>query len=399
MTTWRIGLGAVVLALLGAMAVPAAADGDVVSVFESGGISPETSQAVDESAGGRAVLDEHRGTLRMMAVERDGSPVQSFEPGYGVPMSVVAWDLPDGVGVLDRDVIGAILEGGIAMSERSAALRGAHVGDVVHIEGWNGLSTQFIISAIFPDEVLHWAELAISLDTADRIGFERVSRQYFRGDATVAAELQALMGDLPVRITSDPTSVDRSDFVMATIELKERFGEFSFRRLRGDNIDIEDAWVDENIVTVVVPPLGQFRCHRAVVPYVRSVIADLERTGLLAEIDPVDFQLAGGCYNARLIRGGDKGFALSRHSWGIAIDINPSTNRFEGDVTLSDDFGQTFRDWGFAWGANWIVKDGMHFEWTHVSVPEHRSCSLFTAERSGAPGVTWTIVNRATPCL
>ena len=116
---------------------------------------------------------------------------------------------------------------------------------------------------------------------------------------------------------------------------------------------------------MVHPRLGEFRCHRAVLPAIEGALDELERLGLADEIDPMDFQAAGGCYNARLARGGDldRGFALSRHSWGVAIDFNPSTNGFGVEPSLSEDFGQVFRDWGFAWGAGWRVPDPMHFEW------------------------------------
>jgi hypothetical protein len=67
-----------------------------------------------------------------------------------------------------------------------------------------------------------------------------------------------------------------------------------------------------------------------------------------------------------MMRGGDKGYALSRHAWGVAIDFNPSTNPFGGEVTISEDIGEVFRRWGFSWGATWTVPDGMHFEWVRI---------------------------------
>ena len=398
MTRWS-PLVAGLLVLMAGAAVPSeAGSGELVSVFESGGISDSTRLAVDDAARGRAVLEEHRGTMRLMAVERNSESIQEFSPGFGAPMSIVAWDLPDGLGVLDRDLIGIIRDGGVVMSERSAALRGAQRGDLMTIEGWNGVEVEFAVGALVSEEVLNWAEIGMSIETADRLGFERISRLHFAGSAEAARTLREGLGDAPIRVTGSTESRDATDFVMSSIELKERFGEFSFRPLAGDRIDIDDAWVDEHIVDVDVPTLGPFRCHRLVVPYVRSALADLERSGLLEEIDSADFQAAGGCFNARLIRGGDKGFALSRHSWGVAIDINPSTNRYDDVVTLSDEFGQTFRDWGFAWGAGWLRSDGMHFEWTHVSVPESRNCSTLSLQPSVIPGVGWTIVDRLSPC-
>ena len=60
-----------------------------------------------------------------------------------------------------------------------------------------------------------------------------------------------------------------------------------------------------------------------VVPYIRAALDEVERSGLAAELDRADFQLAGGCYNPRFNRGADPGYSLSRHSWGIASGFQP----------------------------------------------------------------------------
>ena len=83
----------------------------------------------------------------------------------------------------------------------------------------------------------------------------------------------------------------------------------------------------------------------------------------------MDFQTAGGCYNPRLIRGGDKGGAVSRHAWGVAVDLNPSTNRYGGAITLDRQVAEIFHYWGFAWGGGWVFTDGGHFEWKQL--PAH----------------------------
>ncbi len=313
-------------------------------------------------------------------------------------MSVSSWDPAAAAALLPQPVPMLLALDGVVMSERSAALRGAAVGDTIVLEGWNAALVELEIVGIVADADVGWAELVMNRVVAESLGLSRVSLVATPGDDDDAAELRSRLADLPVRVTGPGDDVDRTDFVLPTVMVKERFGEFSFRPTRGDSIEIDPAWEDANIVTVDMEPLGLFECHRLVVPYIRSAIEDLRSGGLLAEVDPADFQLAGGCFNARLIRGGDRGFALSRHSWGIAIDINPSTNRYEGDVSLSEEFGQTFRDWGFSWGAGWLRPDGMHFEWARIGVPEARSCSATTLAPSRIPGVSWTIVERAGPC-
>ncbi len=66
---------------------------------------------------------------------------------------------------------------------------------------------------------------------------------------------------------------------------------------------------------------------------------------------------------------------LSVHTFGIAVDINPSANPFCGvpqpcrcyNDLITDmprEFVQAFRDAGFEWGGDWKDHpDPMHFEW------------------------------------
>ena len=86
-------------------------------------------------------------------------------------------------------------------------------------------------------------------------------------------------------------------------------------------------------------------------------------------------QTAGGIYNRRLIRGSKK---ISRHSWGIAIDINVAYNQFlvkppsTFDVknmrvfTKDHPIVSLFQRYDFEWGGNWKNHpDGMHFEFAN----------------------------------
>lgn len=72
-------------------------------------------------------------------------------------------------------------------------------------------------------------------------------------------------------------------------------------------------------------------------------------------------------YNSRSKRGGG---GLSLHSYGIALDINPSANpqqggaRSEIQTDIPASIIEVFRKNGFQWGGDWIGEaDPMHFEW------------------------------------
>lgn len=66
---------------------------------------------------------------------------------------------------------------------------------------------------------------------------------------------------------------------------------------------------------------------------------------------------------------------LSPHAYGIAVDVNPSTNpccgvtqpcRCYNDLItdIPPDFVQAFKNAGFVWGGDWMDHpDPMHFEW------------------------------------
>ena len=340
-----------------------------VRVSESGGLSPRTLAALDTMAAVLGVQPTvmQSGTIRMHAVTRSGTVIQSFDPGFAVPMAFTAVD-PVGAAPLLGAEISAGLGEGVVMSVGSAALRGAEVGDEITLEAWNGSFHVLELAAIVPDASMGWSELLFDSETATLLGIERPSLALMWGVNTTVVDLlaRAVLGDAPIRV-SGPGSESEPfvDGVLPMVEIKQRFGEFSFRPLGSDRIETDDAWYEANIVTVELPRLGEFQCHRLVLPAIRGALGELEATGLAEEIDPVDFQLAGGCYNPRLARGGDldRGFAISRHSWGIAIDFNPSSNGFGLESSLTEDFGQVMRDWGFAWGAGWRVPDPMHFEW------------------------------------
>lgn len=76
------------------------------------------------------------------------------------------------------------------------------------------------------------------------------------------------------------------------------------------------AWDKNTKVTTM-------RCHQLVAENFKSVFNDLLAHYGLAEIQRLGIDLFGGCFNFRAMRGGSD---YSRHSWGIAIDLDPERN-------------------------------------------------------------------------
>jgi hypothetical protein len=341
----------------------------VLTIGEVGGLSPEVEAVITSAAErfGARWATFHRGTLRLVSVERNDEMVQEAPLGYFYPMATAAVDAGRAVPLLGEETATALAEGGLVFGATSAGLRGATVGDRVTLVGWDGRTYQFEIGAVVPDEVIGWAELALDVDVAAEIGFERASFVAIWDYGSEDELLLAMWSQLPdtrlfIDVQFDP---DDPDAVLPVVLVKERFGEFAYRPTSGDRVILDSEWRRANIVDVDLPYLGPFRCHQELVPVLEGVLEEIEAAGLAGMIDYRDFQIAGGCYNPRLIRGGDKGGAVSRHTWGIAIDINPGDNPYGGEVGMDERIGEIFRDWGFAWGAGWKYADGGHFEWTH----------------------------------
>ena len=81
-------------------------------------------------------------------------------------------------------------------------------------------------------------------------------------------------------------------------------------------IEIDPDWVEANIVTETLPLIGPMRCHRDYVAKLRVVMEWLEANGHDRVITRSSNR---GCFNQRFIAGRRD---LSRHAWGVAVDIN-----------------------------------------------------------------------------
>lgn len=67
----------------------------------------------------------------------------------------------------------------------------------------------------------------------------------------------------------------------------------------------------------------KMRCHKLVANDFINVFNDLIECYGFDKIKELGIDLFGGCFNFRSMRGGSD---YSRHSWGIAIDLDPERN-------------------------------------------------------------------------
>lgn len=70
--------------------------------------------------------------------------------------------------------------------------------------------------------------------------------------------------------------------------------------------------------------IKKFSCHKKVAPHLERIFArTLEYYGE-TKLKDLRLHYFGGCLNVRKMRGGK---ALSMHSWGIAVDLDPERNQ------------------------------------------------------------------------
>ena len=337
-----------------------------VYAWQSGGFSNDAISGIIEAANNAGAIAElnHIGTLGVHDIVRDGTYLQRSTPGWSVAFTARAVDPSTAAVFHGSDVATALQNGHVVMSRASADIRGARVGDVVVFSGWDLQIHTRTIGAIVPGSRVSGSELTFGVEDAKAFGFDRPSSIWIVGmDQLSVLETQLSAVAEAEQWVRWSRSWDASgpNSTLGTTRLKQLLGEFEYRPTSGDYIEIDPRWVESNIVRAELPILGRWRCHRAILPALTAALAEIEAQGLAGLIDVADSR-NGGCWVARQIRGSSGG-AISRHAWGLAVDLNPSSNPFGGEPTMDLRIVEIFRANGFAWGGTWSRPDGMHFEW------------------------------------
>jgi len=154
---------------------------------------------------------------------------------------------------------------------------------------------------------------------------------------------------------------------LTNAQVKRIFGSFNYTTNKNGSINIQGGWAVNNIVKIIVANKTIW-CHRLVADSLQwaLVAADAQRL--------IDWSDRGmGCFVPRLTKRLSGGYSasLSRHAWGIAIDLNPT--RYPYGTTKQQP--QALLDIMSKRGFEIVVKkDPMHFEFTGF-VNEHTSGS------------------------
>ena len=307
------------------------------------------------------VIDQ--ATLELVGVERAGRIAQITKYPFSFPLSTISLGPIAAAELFGPVTAKAVRANEAVLSKTSSRLRKAQVGDTLVIRHWEQPQTliRLRVGAVVPDDDAGSSELLISRINAIEIGFSRPSRIVAWGKIDrVASAWEELVPASYLRRSATPPNIDS---VLSQAELKVTYGEFTVRRDRG-RLESDPEWTKRNVFAFNYPILGRISCHRQMQVPLQRALTEIFQAGLADLIDVRDTKRSGGCYSAREIRTakGTSGRNLSRHSWGAAVDINPSSNRFGEKPTMDPRIVYVFRRNGFAWGGTWSIPDGMHFE-------------------------------------
>ena len=298
------------------------------------------------------------------SVDAEGRAHDVVADGFRIPVTVMALEPATYLDALatvppeDAEQLLRLASGEVLLSTSSAALRGLGPGARVAVGEADGLRVVGVVG----DRTARGSEFLVHLDDADVVGLgdrEALLMRYATWSADAFDDhVGAIDSDLRVWH-------DRGDerLVLSQVELKQRFGEFAFRLILNQReVEMDRAFVAEHITIERMPVLGNVRCHRLIMDDLRAALEEVVAAGLEDWLAPRRY---GGCYHPRRIAFGREN--LSRHSWGIAIDLNVDFTLPGAGPVPPDEFIAIMGRHGFRWGGDFAAPDNHHFEWVGES--------------------------------
>ena len=323
---------------------PVVRDGEsVLLVWTSGGLPRGLRAdvaAIDGVTGVTEVLGDH------LALSARGGTLD---------VDVLAIDPPSYASMVppsERNAFERLGGSDAIISRTSAALRDVRVDDRVELADGRSLR----VARVVDDEIVGAAELVVATGSLDDVNTPRYLLVRFSGTrAAVEASIRlAIPAELGVRFrTPDEAEILRhGDAVLPQSWIKRDFGEWIDTDPTAA-IGLDPAFAT-NIERFTVDHLGTVRCHLAIEDPLRLAIAALPpaTAALLDDTTAVCFEP----------RGSATGGGPSRHTWGIAIDLDIALHtKTEGQPP--EGLVQAFTQAGFVWGGDWLDPDPTHFEW------------------------------------
>ena len=270
----------------------------------------------------------------------------------------------------DEESAQAIRDNKIVISELTASRYELNVGDYVNLVGLNSEIIPIEVGKVINDSKIGWFEGVVNKELGFKLGIYR-NIQAIIWDSHInenfLIELHKNINYRKVKLTFRENRVNKN-WVLPTALVKEMFGDFQIKERDGVWITTEPEWREENIQNKRMPILGITRCHRLMWEPLEGALNQILEEGLEEYLSIEEWRSSGGCYAPRRINRFDAGGSISRHAWGIAIDINTKSGYPPRVVEI-------FNDWGFAWGGTWTSPDEMHFELRDLSASVSKTSS------------------------
>ncbi len=270
----------------------------------------------------------------------------------------------------DADTADVINSGMLVVSSLTSERYQLEVGDIVNFVGLNNEKIALEVGKIIKDSTLGWFEIVVNKEVGYKLGIFR-NIQAIIWDSKVSEnffiELHKNIEYRKVKFTYKKPSPNKN-WVLPNALVKEMFGDFQIKERDGVWITTEPEWREENIQNKRMPILGNTRCHRLMWEPLEGALNQILEEGLEGYLSIEEWRSSGGCYAPRRISRFDAGGSISRHAWGIAIDINTKSGYPPRIVEI-------FNSWGFAWGGTWTSPDEMHFELRDLSASISKSSS------------------------
>ena len=270
----------------------------------------------------------------------------------------------------DEESAQAIRDNKIVISELTASRYELNVGDYVNLVGLNSEIIPIEVGKVIKDSKIGWFEGVVNKELGFKLGIYR-NIQAIIWDSHInenfLIELHKNINYRKVKLTFRENRVYKN-WVLPTALVKEMFGDFQIKERDGVWITTEPEWREENIQNKRMPILGITRCHRLMWEPLEGALNQILEEGLEKYLSIEEWRSSGGCYAPRRINRFEAGGSISRHAWGIAIDINTKSGYPPRVVEI-------FNDWGFAWGGTWTSPDEMHFELRDLSASVSKTSS------------------------
>ena len=255
-----------------------------------------------------------------------------------------------------------IKENKIIISKLTAEQYSVNIGDKLVLVGMNEIITEVEVGEIIPDSEIGWFEALVSKDVGYELGINR-NIQAIIWDSKITenhfVELYRNIKYKQLRVTFRDSKPNKN-WVLPTALVKNYFGDFQIKEKDGTWIIVEPTWRNENIERKEMPIIGRATCNKIMWKPLLGALNQVIDEGLENTLYKEEFQKSGGCYAPRRINRFNAGGSISRHAWGIAIDINVKSGYHPRVVEI-------FNEWGFAWGGTWTSPDEMHFELRDLS--------------------------------